>query len=728
MSPLPEGKRLPIRVLLARLVVLGLIPVALLSAWAIVDAVRDQQASTERAVLELSRALASAVDADLEATRQSLATMGRSELLAAGDLRGFYDAARREAQAHPEWTAVVLTDAHGAMAFNTLLPFGGGDGRIIDQASLQRTIRTGRPTVGAMLPGRSLPAFAVRIPVFADGQLAWVLSAAVRPDHMLQVLVRQHEPKHWVIAVFDNARMRVARSNGQTSSVGGHATADLAALFDRYPDRGVGVTTTLEGESVYTGFTRLEPDGWIVAVGAPTSELRSTLMNSVAWHVAGVLGSLLACFLLGRRIVRRIGKDVARLRDDAVGLSAGDVIAASGSPIVELDEMARALSAASHRLHENARTAREALVAAGAAAAAKDQFLAVLGHELRNPLAPMLTALQMVDLRHPDIAVRERRIMRRQIDHMRRLVDDLLDVSRITRGKFEIRREPVLLQEVLERSLETIAPAANAARPPIEVDAPLAPVWVQGDETRLVQAVSNLLSNAMRYGGDGRIWLALEMPDGVARVVVQDEGSGMDAETLARAFDPFYQAPQNSARKLGGLGLGLAIVQSIVSLHGGVVVASSAGPGRGSRFVIDLPTIPAPTDTSPPEIAQAHRRTGKVAIVDDNVDALEMVAGALRTAGHEVEAFAHPREALARIPAFKPDVAILDLGMPDMNGLELAAALRAAGWAGRLVALTGYGQESDKRRSGDAGFVLHLTKPMDIVTLLASVESLVRPS
>jgi CheY-like chemotaxis protein len=318
--------------------------------------------------------------------------------------------------------------------------------------------------------------------------------------------------------------------------------------------------------------------------------------------------------------------------------------------------------------------------------------------------------------------------MRRQIDHMRRLVDDLLDVSRITRGKFEIRREPVLLQEVLERSLETVAPAANAARPPIEVDAPLAPVWVQGDETRLVQAVSNLLSNAMRYGGEGRISLALETPEGVARVIVQDEGSGMDAETLRRAFDPFYQAPQNSARKLGGLGLGLAIVQSIVSLHGGVVVASSAGPGCGSRFVVDLPTIPAPTDTSAPEIAQAHRRTGKVAIVDDNVDALEMVAGALRTAGHEVEAFSDPRQALARIPAFMPDVAILDLGMPDMNGLELAAALRASGWAGRLVALTGYGQEADKRRSAEAGFVLHLTKPMDVVTLLASVESLVRPS
>ena len=727
MQPLADGPRLPIRVLLARLVVLGMIPIALLSAWSIVDTVAAQRQATQRSVLDLSRALASAVDADLEATRQTLAALGRSEMLAAGNLRAFYDEAGKEARLHPEWVAIVLTDAHGALQFNTLLPFGGADTRIIDPDSLQRVLRTGTPAVGRLLTGRTTAAFPVRVPVFVGGKLAYVITAAVRPDRMVDILKHQQAPAGRVIAVFDSAKVRVARSKDQSATVGGAAMPELAALFDRPGSEGVGLSSTLEGERVYTGFTRLHPDGWIVAVGAPRSDLMQAVASTIAWHVGGILGSLLVCFLLGSRIVHRIADNVARLRDDAVTLSAGGVIAPVHGDIAELDEMARALQAASQRLRENARITQEALAAAQSAAVAKDEFLAVLGHELRNPLAPMLTALQLVDIKAPDSLLRERQIMRRQIDHMRRLVDDLLDVSRITRGKFEIRREPALLQGVVERSIETVEPAALARARAIEVALPAAPVWVLGDETRLVQAVSNVLSNALRYGGDGRISLALEAGQGHARIVVDDEGMGMDDDTLRRAFDAFYQAPQGAARKVGGLGLGLAIVRSIAALHGGQVRASSAGPGLGSRFEIELPTIAAPVDAAPAEPAHARRRTGRVAVVDDNVDALEMIAEALRSAGHEVEAFADPRQALARIPAFKPDVAILDLGMPGMDGYELAAALGRTAWNGRLVALTGYGQESDKARTGAAGFVFHLTKPMDVATLLAAIEEIVRP-
>ncbi len=727
MQPMAEGPRLPIRVLLARLVILGLIPVALLSAWSIVDTVVAQRQATERSVLDLSRALASAVDADLEATRQTLSALGRSEELAAGDVHTFYDEASREVRSHPEWAAVLLIDANGRMLFNTMRPFGSPDIHVIDPDSLQRVLRTGAPAVGRLLAGRATAAFPVRVPVFVGGRLAYVVTAAVRPDHMVEILKRQQPPQGRVIAIFDSAKVRVARSKGQSTSVGGGAMPELAALFDREGSDGVGLTSTIEGERVYTGFTRLHPDGWIVAVGAPRSELTQALAGTIAWHVGGILGSLLVCFVLGSRIVHRIADGVARMRDDAVTLSAGGVIEPVRGDIAELDQMSLALHAASQRLGENARVTRDALAAAQAAAVAKDEFLAVLGHELRNPLAPMLTALQLVDMKAPDSLLRERQIMRRQIDHMRRLVDDLLDVSRITRGKLEIRREPALLQAVVERSIETVEPAARARSLAIEVDVPRDPVWVLGDETRLVQAVSNMLSNALRYGGDGRIALTLDVVDGRARIAVADDGMGMDADTLRRAFDAFYQAPQGAARKVGGLGLGLAIVRSIAALHGGQVSASSDGAGRGSRFVIELPVAAAPVDAAPPEPAHARRRTGRIAVVDDNVDALEMIAEALRTAGHEVEAMSDPRVALARIPQFRPDVAILDLGMPGMDGYELAAALAQAGWNGRLVALTGYGQESDKARTGAAGFATHLTKPMDVATLLAAIEQIVRP-
>ena len=724
-----DGRRLPIRVLLARLVVLGLLPVALLSAWAVINTIGSQREATERSVLELSRALASAVDSELEATRQTLAAMGRSDSLLSGNVRAFYDEARNEVAAHPEWSAVVLTDARGGLLFKTILPFGSTDSRIIDPASLDHAIRTGVPTVGRLLAGRKAPAFPVRVPVFIHGQLAYVVTAAVLPDRIVQVLRRQRAPQGWVIAVFDGARVRVARSKDQSSTVGGDAMPELAQLFKQAGDDGVGVTRTVEGEEVFTGFTRLSPDEWIVAVGAPTADMKRMLIRSVEWYVAGILGSLIACFFLAQRISRRIGDGVARIRHEAVQLSEGAPVDVVRSDIVELDDMALALGAASQRLGENARSARDALAAADSAAMAKDEFLAVLGHELRNPLAPMLTALHLIDMKAADVAVRERQIMRRQLDHMRRLVDDLLDVSRITRGKFEIRREPVAMRSVVERSVETVEPAAKGRGLPIEVDMPALPVWVLGDETRLVQAVSNVLSNALRYGGDGRIRLVLEAAEGRTRVRVTDEGVGMGAETLARVFDPFFQAPQSSARKVGGLGLGLAIVRSIVNLHGGDVVAGSAGPGRGSWFLIDLPAIAAPGDVAPIERPHAQRRTGKVVVVDDNVDALEMIAEALRTAGHQVEALSNPHEALKRIPLIAPDVAILDLGMPGMDGFELAAALRRAdaGWNGRLVALTGYGQEADKLRSSAAGFTLHLTKPVDMAALLAAIERIIRP-
>jgi signal transduction histidine kinase len=730
MRLMRDVPRLPIRVLLARLVVLGLLPVALLSAWAVINTLSAERAAAQRSVLELSRALAGAVESELDATRQGLSAMGRSNALAAGDVRAFYDEARNEVAAHPDWSGVILTDGQGRLLFKTALPFGAADARIVDPPSLERVLRTRAPVVGRLLPGQSQPAaYPVRMPIFVQDRLAWVLTAAVRPDRMVQVLQHQREPAGWIIAVFDNAGARVARSKDQASTVGGRAVPDLARLFAQPGDEGTGITHTLEGEEVWTGYTRLVPDDWLVVVGAPTSEMNGALMRSVAWYMAGIVGSLIACFMLAQRISHRISQGVGAIRDEAVELSEGRTVQVVRSPIAELDEMALALGAASERLGENARSVREALAAADASATAKDEFLAILGHELRNPLAPMLTALQLIDMKAGDGVLRERQIMRRQIDHMRRLVDDLLDVSRITRGKLEIRRDAVLLQSVVERSVETVEPAAKGRTQPIEVQLPAAPAWVAGEEARLIQAISNLLSNALRYGGDGPIRLTLELADGVARVRVEDEGVGMTAQTLDRVFEPFFQAPQNSARKIGGLGLGLAIVRSIVQLHGGTVIAGSAGPGRGSWFAIELAAIAAPAVEGVPLPRPARRRSGRVVVVDDNADALEMIAEALRTAGYDVTACASPQDALARIPLLRPEVAILDLGMPGMDGFELVAALRRAApdWDGRLVALTGYGQDADKARCVDAGFALHLTKPVDTAALLAAIESLMRP-
>lgn len=721
--------RLPIRVLLARLLVLGLLPVAVLSAWAVLNAVATQRQTTERSTLELSRALASVVSSELDATRQALAALGRSGTLRLGDVRSFYDEARAEVAAHPEWSAIVLTDGDGKLVFKTMLPFGSPESAVVDPDSLRRAIATQASSVGRLLQGRAEPAFAVRVPIVERGKVLYVLTAAVRPTRLVDVLKRQREPAGWVTAVFDSGYTRVARVIDGSSSIGGHALPEVVKLFDQRTDEGAGVTHTIEGAEVFTGFTRLKPDDWFVAVAAPTAALKRELLHSIGSYCAGIIGSMIVCLLLARRISSQIGDGVQRIRDEAIKLSEGGEVEPAHSEITELDDMGAALAAASQRLVDKSQIAEAAAQAATAASAAKDEFLAVLGHELRNPLAPMLTALHLFDLKSADATARERLIMRRQIEHMRRLVDDLLDVSRITRGKLEIRRDAVLLQTVVERAVETMEPAAKGRTSPIRVDTSVNPLWVVGEETRLVQAVSNLISNALRYGGDGDIDLSLEDREATARIVVRDQGTGMTVETLTRAFEPFFQAPQDSDRQMGGLGLGLAIVNSVVRLHGGQLRAGSAGLGQGSWFAIELPVTQAPTLKPRHATPGCSDRKGRVVVVDDNQDALETLAQALRAAGHHVDAFDSPFEALARIPGLDPDVVILDLGMPGMNGYQLAHALAQpdTGWRGPLVAMTGYGQHSDKQRAAQAGFRHHLTKPVDVITLLEVIQTLMAP-
>jgi CheY-like chemotaxis protein len=379
------------------------------------------------------------------------------------------------------------------------------------------------------------------------------------------------------------------------------------------------------------------------------------------------------------------------------------------SRIRELSRMGRALEDALRRQQETLEQARQA-------GQAKDEFLAVLGHELRNPLSPIVASLDLMDMRDEPGARRERAIMRRQVTHLKRLVDDLLDVSRIASGKLELELRPLNLAETVRHAAAALPGHA------ITLDAPGA-VWVKGDESRLVQVLNNLLSNATRFGSTATcICLSRDPGAGTALLAVQDNGAGMDAALLSRVFEPFYQAPQQMARRTGGLGLGLAIVRKIVELHGGSVSASSAGPGQGSRFEVVLPlaaAAPQAPETAPAPVQQPLR----VLLVDDNEDAASGAASLLRQMGHTVEVAHSAAQALAATRVGVPEVAILDIGLPDMDGYTLAAALRAqaGGTAMRLVALTGYGQQADIDRAARAGFDLHLTKPATLDDLRLAV-------
>jgi signal transduction histidine kinase len=364
---------------------------------------------------------------------------------------------------------------------------------------------------------------------------------------------------------------------------------------------------------------------------------------------------------------------------------------------------------------------------------AKDEFLAMLGHELRNPLAPILTALQLMRLRGTVGGEKERGVIERQVKHLVAMVDDLLDVSRVTRGKIELRRAPVELSEVVAQAIETASPLLEQHRHVLSVAMPQQGLAVNADAPRLAQVVANLLTNAAKYTPNGgRVWVSAAADGDEAVLTVRDSGIGIEKEMLGRIFEPFTQERQALDRSQGGLGLGLAIVRSLVSLHGGAVSAQSEGREKGTQFTVRLPLASGrtltPSRTQPvlPKAAPGDAR--RILIVDDNEDAAEMLAEMLSAEGFSVRYAVDGPSGLQLAAELKPDIAILDIGLPVMDGFELAARFQdnAALKRTRLIALTGYGQPEDRARSAAAGFAAHLVKPVDRDKLRAAISALSR--
>jgi PAS domain S-box-containing protein len=356
----------------------------------------------------------------------------------------------------------------------------------------------------------------------------------------------------------------------------------------------------------------------------------------------------------------------------------------------------------------------------------KDEFLAVLAHELRNPLAPLSNALQVMRLTAVnEQTARVRDMMERQVRQMTRLVDDLLDVSRITRGKIVLRKERLDLAEVVVSALEASRPLIEAERHELTVTPSERPLFVEGDRARLAQVLSNLLTNAAKYTPEGgHIWLAVERRGPEAELRVRDNGVGIPAEMLSRVFEMFAQVERHLGRAQGGLGIGLTLVRSLVEMHGGTVRAYSGGPGQGSEFVVRLPLAadhPAGEAGAEAEAEPAAATRGRILVVDDSVDSAESLALMLKLSGNEVRTAYDGPGALATAATFAPDVVLLDIGMPGMDGYEVARRLRQQPTLRNalLIAQTGWGQEEDRRRSKEAGFDHHFTKPVDPATLEA---------
>lgn len=351
----------------------------------------------------------------------------------------------------------------------------------------------------------------------------------------------------------------------------------------------------------------------------------------------------------------------------------------------------------------------------------KDDFLAMLAHELRNPLAPIAHSVEI--LRSPrvreDVRIRLLDVIARQSRQLSRLVEDLLDVSRVSRGRIELRREPVDLRGVIQAAVDASQPVVAARQHALSIALPAVPLWVDGDEQRLTQVFSNLLHNAAKYTGPGgRIEANASIQGDQVAVAIVDNGVGIESRMLGSVFDLFTQAPVSLDRSDGGLGIGLTLVRSLVDMHGGTVEATSPGVGRGSTFTVRLPRVAAPADAGgdagkDSRSSDCPMRRLRVLVVDDNRDAAQTLGELLKISGHEVALAYNGANGLELAQKVAPDLALLDIGLPDIDGLEMARRLRQRfGKHVRLVALTGYGTEEDRCRSVDAGFDEHWVKPL----------------
>jgi signal transduction histidine kinase len=349
----------------------------------------------------------------------------------------------------------------------------------------------------------------------------------------------------------------------------------------------------------------------------------------------------------------------------------------------------------------------------------KDEFLAMLAHELRNPLAPIRNASELLERTLPPDSQSRNvvGVVKRQLTHLTRLVDDLLDVSRITQGRIELQRQPVNLVSVIQEALESVEPLMRDKRHSVQVSIPTRNLYVYGDSARLVQCVANILTNSAKYTDpSGKIRVEAQRDGPNAVITISDNGVGISEELLPQIFGLFVQSDRTLDRSQGGLGIGLSVVQRLIEMHGGTVTANSAGQGLGATFTLRLPIIEAPADSSTDPLVYSVVAK-RILIVDDNADAANSLALLLEMDGHTTCSVYESAAALESATAFDPEVVLLDIGLPGMDGYEVARRMRACGSKAQIVALTGYGRQDDQARSRDAGFDAHMVKPVDLQLL-----------
>lgn len=543
-----------------------------------------------------------------------------------------------------------------------------------------------------------------------------------------------------LVSIFIDLQRPEARL-AATGKLASYAGVAQVLLFGRDAEVGIflpapGMPQTLRGGKRWQDFLRRCLDAGCAEALLPRAD---TEADSPAWGQCDASGKAIVVFLgaepaaaartaitaLLPLLGAKLAGELAELAAAGLAAAARDSHRRASELNAALDVSRRELQSAYQRAEDELVSRREAEARLREADRRKDEFLAMLAHELRNPLAPIGMAAKFLRLGQatPERVKQTCEIIDRQIAHMASLLDDLLDVSRVTRGHVTLAQELQDMRTIVRDAVEQARPLVEARRHHLSLAMPAQPAQVVGDGTRLVQIITNLLNNATKYTPPGGV-IALELTqnDSMVQVVVRDDGIGIDAALLPHVFDLFVQGERSSDRAQGGLGVGLALVKSLVERHGGSISAASAGQGAGSEFTVRLPRAHgvAPALASPRQCETAEIRGLDILIVDDNADAADTLSMYLGTVGHRLRVAYEGHAALALAAEAAPDVLLLDIGLPDIDGYELAQRLRALPQTAHatLIALTGYGQHSDRERSIAAGFDHHFTKPVDVAALL----------
>ncbi|MFC7517599.1 ATP-binding protein [Herbaspirillum sp. GCM10030257] len=723
---------------LSLVVAIILVPALAVAGWGLVLLLGKEREARFNVAEARASAIALDIDQEVAAAEGKLRVLANTSYIEKGDFVSLYQLMQKVNRTPDSWT--VLYDENGQTLINTKSPFGADfTGLVYDwvpSAIALKQVTTSNLRMG--LVSKS-PVVSVNMPVVTASGKKYLLGQVFPSQYFAEMLSTHNIPDSWIVGVVGSDGITITRNRNANTLTGQAVVAEIRNAMSERPSGRV-KNISRDNIPLFTVFTHTERTQWVVAIGVPQVDIEAPARNALRYSLFSIClifgVAAFVVFALANRLTQAFNNAVRagkRLSNGEIPTFAKQTVKEADVLLGVLHDAGTTLAAERHR-RQSLEQERESLLQNEKEArrlaedqnAAKDDFLAMLGHELRNPLAPISAAAQLLKIaKHDETTVqRTSDIIERQVDHLTELIEDLLDVSRVTRGLAELEKENVDIKSVLSDAVEQVRPLIESRSHALNIHIDATHACAQGDRTRLIQVITNLLNNAAKYTPQGGV---IELSVGVERqwikIKVIDNGMGIEPSLLPHIFELFRQGKRTPDRAQGGLGLGLALVKSIVALHGGTIEAYSDGLGKGCTFELRLPVLALAQTSGVGSDHQKHEDSLAVAldimIVDDNLDAAHSLALLLESKGHRIRVEANAQNALASAAIANATIYILDIGLPDLDGYELARRLRAGSenTNALMIALTGYGQAHDKVLSKAAGFDHHFVKPVAIEQL-----------